>query len=82
MRVQPRFFVYVFAAAVMSAAIASIAAAEDYPTRTITDIVASTPGGGTDIVSRIVGEQLSKQFGQPFIRRRGPHPTVTSCRPA
>ncbi len=64
---QPRFFVYVFAAAVMSAAIASIAAAEDYPTRTITDIVASTPGGGTDIVSRIVGEQLSKQFGQPFI---------------
>jgi tripartite-type tricarboxylate transporter receptor subunit TctC len=67
MRVQPRFFVYVFAAAVMSAAIASIAAAEDYPTRTITDIVASTPGGGTDIVSRIVGEQLSKQFGQPFI---------------
>jgi tripartite-type tricarboxylate transporter receptor subunit TctC len=67
MRVQPRFFVYVFAAAVMSAAIASIAAAEDYPTRTITDIVASTPGGGTDIVSRIVVEQLSKQFGQPFI---------------
>jgi len=65
--VQPRFFVYVFAAAVMSAAIASIAAAEDYPTRTITDIVASTPGGGTDLVSRIVGEQLSKQFGQPFI---------------
>ncbi|MGA2941968.1 MAG: tripartite tricarboxylate transporter substrate binding protein [Xanthobacteraceae bacterium] len=64
---QPRFFVYVFAAAVMSAAIASIAAAEDYPTRTITDIVASTPGGGTDIVSRIVGEQLSKQLGQPFI---------------
>src|SRR5580698_2960223 len=67
MRVQPRFFVYVFAAAVMSAAIASIAAAEDYPTRTITDIVASTPGGGTDIVSRIVGEQLSRQLGQPFI---------------
>jgi len=65
--VQPRFFAYVFAAAVMSAAIASIAAAEDYPTRTITDIVASTPGGGTDIVSRIVGEQLSKQLGQPIV---------------
>ena len=30
--------------------------AEDYPTRPITDIVASTPGGGTDIISRIVGE--------------------------
>ena len=41
--------------------------AEDYPSRPITDIVASTPGGGTDIVSRIVGEQLSKQLGQPFV---------------
>jgi tripartite-type tricarboxylate transporter receptor subunit TctC len=41
--------------------------ADDYPSRTITDIVASTPGGGTDIVSRIVGAQLSKQLGQPFI---------------
>ena len=41
--------------------------AEDYPTRPITDIVASTPGGGTDIVSRIVGAQLSIQLGQPFV---------------
>ena len=41
--------------------------AEDYPTRPITDIVASTPGGGTDIISRIVGEQLAKQLGQPFV---------------
>jgi len=28
--------------------------AQEYPTRPITDIVASTPGGGTDIISRIV----------------------------
>jgi tripartite-type tricarboxylate transporter receptor subunit TctC len=48
-------------------AVNSAAAAEDYPTRPITDIVASTPGGGTDIVSRIVGEQLSKQLGQPIV---------------
>src|ERR1700733_1737104 len=41
--------------------------ADDYPSRPITDIVASTPGGGTDIVSRIVGAQLSKQLGQPFV---------------
>jgi len=43
------------------------ALAEDYPSRPITDIVASTPGGGTDIVSRIVAEQLSKQLGQPVV---------------
>ena len=41
--------------------------ADDYPSRPIADIVASTPGGGTDIVSRIFGEQLSKQLGQPFV---------------
>jgi tripartite-type tricarboxylate transporter receptor subunit TctC len=54
----------------LAAAIALLPAsvfAEDYPTRPITDIVASTPGGGTDIISRIVGEQLAKQLGQPFV---------------
>jgi tripartite-type tricarboxylate transporter receptor subunit TctC len=42
-------------------------AAQDFPTRPVTIIVASTPGGGTDIISRIIGEQLSKQLGQPFV---------------
>ena len=42
-------------------------AAQEFPTRPVTIIVASTPGGGTDIISRIVGEQLSKQLGQPFV---------------
>ncbi len=62
-----RLSVSVFAVALLGAATASVAMAEDYPTRTITDIVASTPGGGTDIISRVYGEQLSKQLGQPFI---------------
>jgi tripartite-type tricarboxylate transporter receptor subunit TctC len=47
--------------------LASPALTQDYPARPITDIVASTPGGGTDIISRIVGEQLAKQLGQPFV---------------
>lgn len=48
-------------------AAAGVTQAEDFPTRPVTIIVASTPGGGTDIVTRIVGEQLSKQLGQPFV---------------
>jgi tripartite-type tricarboxylate transporter receptor subunit TctC len=61
--------------------------ADDYPTRTITDIVASTPGGGTDIISRIFGEQLSKQLGQPFVVENLPGAgsltgTVTAARAA
>jgi tripartite-type tricarboxylate transporter receptor subunit TctC len=65
--VLERLPVSVFAIALLGAATASVVMAEDYPTRTITDIVASTAGGGTDIISRIYGEQLSKQMGQPFI---------------
>jgi tripartite-type tricarboxylate transporter receptor subunit TctC len=34
--------------------------------------VASTPGGGTDIISRIIGDQLSKQLGQPFVIKNRP----------
>jgi tripartite-type tricarboxylate transporter receptor subunit TctC len=40
---------------------------EDYLARPVTIIVPTTAGGGTDILSRIVGEQLSKQLGQPFV---------------
>ena len=57
-----------FAGALASAGLAAPAvAAQDFPTRPVTIIVASTPGGGTDIISRIIGEKLSKQLGQPFI---------------
>jgi tripartite-type tricarboxylate transporter receptor subunit TctC len=55
------------AAAIVLGMAVNPAAAEDFPTRPVTIIVASTPGGGTDIVSRIIAEQLSKQLGQPFV---------------
>jgi tripartite-type tricarboxylate transporter receptor subunit TctC len=51
----------------VGSAVTLVAAAENFPTRPVTIIVASTPGGGTDIVSRIAAEQLSKQLGQPFV---------------
>jgi tripartite-type tricarboxylate transporter receptor subunit TctC len=56
----------VIAAALAGAGISAVAA-QDFPTRPVTIIVASTPGGGTDIVSRIVAAQLSKQLGQPVV---------------
>ena len=56
------------AAILASAGFVSVSlAAEDFPNRPVTIIVASTPGGGTDIVSRIIAEQLSKQTAEPFI---------------
>jgi tripartite-type tricarboxylate transporter receptor subunit TctC len=36
--------------------------AQSFPSRPVTIIVPTTPGGGTDIISRLIGEQLSKPF--------------------
>ena len=41
--------------------------AQTYPNRSVTIIVPSAAGGGTDTLSRILGDQLSKQLGQPFV---------------
>jgi tripartite-type tricarboxylate transporter receptor subunit TctC len=43
------------------------ASAQDYPARPVTIIVPQPPGGGTDIISRIIGAQLSAQLNQTFI---------------
>jgi len=38
-----------------------------WPARPVTFIVPYPPGGGTDIIARIVQEPLSKQLGQPIV---------------
>ena len=43
------------------------AAAQDYPTRSITLIVPFAAGGPTDIVSRIVGENMARTLGQTIV---------------
>src|SRR6516225_2856004 len=42
-------------------------AAEVYPTRPIHLMVPYPPGGGTDIVGRVLGEKLGASLGQPFV---------------
>ena len=46
---------------------AAIAGAQEYPSRTVHIIVPSTPGGGYDVIGRLVAERLSAQLGQPFV---------------
>jgi tripartite-type tricarboxylate transporter receptor subunit TctC len=46
--------------------------AQAYPTRSVTIIVPSTAGGGTDIIARLIGDQLSKQLGQAFVIENRP----------
>ena len=47
--------------------LASPVLAQDYPTRPITMIVPFAAGGPTDVVARLVSEQMSKTLGQPII---------------
>jgi len=42
-------------------------AQDKYPSRTVKVIVPYAPGGATDIVARIVTDQLQKDTGQPFV---------------
>jgi tripartite-type tricarboxylate transporter receptor subunit TctC len=57
--------------AVLAAAIASSASAQEdpakYPSRPIHIVVGFTPGGGNDLIARIVGQKLSEGLGQPVI---------------
>lgn len=63
-----RFYVSAFAAALVAFGLASSPlSAQEYPTRPVQIIVPQPPGGGTDIISRIIGNQLSTQLGQTFV---------------
>ena len=56
------------------------ASAQDWPTRPIHVIVGAGPGGGTDIVTRIIGQPLSELLGQPVVveNKQGPANMVAS----
>ena len=41
--------------------------AQTYAARSVTLIVPSAAGGGTDTIARLIGDQLSKQLGQAFV---------------
>lgn len=46
--------------------------AQDYPSRTVTFVANYPPGGAVDITARIVGEKLSKIFGQSIVVENRP----------
>src|SRR5260370_19355880 len=63
-RILAAFFAFT---AVLASNAMSYATAADYPSRPVNLIVAFAPGGPSDVLARIVGHQLEKILGQPFI---------------
>lgn len=55
------------AAAGSFVALTDLAQAQDYPAKSIRMVVGFAPGGGTDIIGRIVGQKLSESLGQQVI---------------
>ena len=44
----------------------------NYPVRAVKIIVSAPPGGGVDIIARVIADRLAKMLGQPFVVENRP----------
>jgi tripartite-type tricarboxylate transporter receptor subunit TctC len=75
----------VLALALIGASLASLAQpvstpAGPWPAKPVRIMVGASPGGGTDIIARMLGDKLTAVFGQPFVveNRPGAANTIAS----
>src|SRR5260370_36663460 len=66
-----KLFAYLLALA------AAVASAQDYPSKPVRMVVGFPPGGGTDVVARILQPRLSELLGQPVVIDNRPGATGT-----
>ena len=65
-----------FLVSVLLALSTAAASAQTYPGRPVRVLVGFPPGGGTDILARVLAPQLSQQLGQPFVVENRPGATT------
>jgi len=56
----------------LALALGEAAAQSDYPARPVRIVVPSPPGGGTDIIARVLAQYLSRTMGQQFFVENRP----------
>src|SRR3974390_769385 len=62
-----RLTAIVLSAAWLALGMAGASADDTYPNRPMKVLVPYAPGGATDITARIVGDEIQKITGQPFV---------------
>src|SRR5262249_22033655 len=72
LKLPRRKFLHLAVGAAALPAVSRFAWAQAYPTRPVRIIVPYPPGGGPDIVGRMMGEWLSERLGQQFIIENRP----------
>jgi tripartite-type tricarboxylate transporter receptor subunit TctC len=72
MKLPRRRFLHLAAAAAALPAVSRIATAQTYPARPVRIIVGFAPGGGLDIIARLIGQWLSERLGQQFVIENRP----------